>query len=507
MTDRSDTPQTGPWPFPNDHFAGWVPCATGHLSFGLFGRDSQFSTANVSGNGATPTRHVFIAQRRESHDLIIPAWLLRHVFRYHRVAADYFLIANTERALHPIHTVEGIKSFDDELGCLTGTIAIIIDQNANAYLNGKQSRALHNKRNRFYKSICREAEAAHQEYIHHRDPFGPKSIFTTFKTQIDGLADEGLSLVQFKFAVYRTGEIRIEPIESSFPLDGYEGDEDAGRSDYIRSMAEQAYYFAKDAGHRHYHHYHKQDNLIPITPASRSDDESWRRETMWSLVRAILSARRKHNIEHFSKASGISAYAASFQTHLGGHKRSEKSFTTFVKINVTTEYDLSFLNASLDSRREELSWARSNELQVFFASVGVLISVVGLWLAGAQWKAAADPYFYSWPISFDTAITFFVLYPEYIVITFIALWMLYLSRTISEIPWFSNTISTVMEFIDSFYYSITTYAYNLLNDFGERMVSILRIMMFVGVFIYSLQKSFSLNGMNIFHYISDLLPF
>ena len=475
------------WPA-EDHFAGWIPCASGHLSFSLFGKETHFSTANVSCQSSPPSRHIFIAQRRETHDLLLPSWLLRHVFRYHRVAADFYLIANTVAAIHPIQVGAEIKKFPDQLGCLTGSIYIVIDQ---------KSSKLHHSRNRLYKNACRDAEATQAMYVNQDDPLGELAVFTAFPKALQDFRSDDATVLEFEFFAFRTGEIRIVPKNESFPADGYAGEPDAGREDYIRSMAAQAYYFAKDAGHRHYHHNSKQDNVLPVIAASSSDDDGWRRETMWSLVRAVLNARRRPNIEDFSRATGISAYAASFQSHLGGHRRTAANFEAFQPIDVTTEYDLTYLNASLGARREELSWERSSNVQFFNASLATLISMAALWLTAAQWVDSRTEDGSAYPQWLGGALQWFSASPQLVALLGIFGWMMYIRVQRNKFPFFQTLFGTLVEIIDNLYFSVTRGLHFILGRHGDALAATLRFIMYMSGFLFFGQLALGQSGIDL----------
>lgn len=335
------------FPLPDSHYAGWIPCINGHLSFSLFGDDPQFSSANVrdakKGNGH---RRIFVAERRYCQDFLVPSRFQAVFPARRRVQSDFYLQAQTEFAAHPVdRTGTKIEPFPDEVGQLSGTISIIIPA---------EDKAIERSRVDIYRRIRKLAEKTHQSAHRQYEPF--QDVFDAFPKRIGDHRDDGGVVFQFDFVAYRTGEVRIAPVDSSFPLSEYEGDDSADRSDFIQTQAAQAYYFIKDAAHRHYHHEKKKDNILPLVEASRSDDEGWRRETMWSLVRAILNERRKTTIEQFTQATGILAYAESFQDHLGRHVRTGPSFDTFEPIGVTSEYDLTHMKGSLHSRRDELKW-------------------------------------------------------------------------------------------------------------------------------------------------------
>lgn len=505
MGEGAVNPASGPWPF-EKHFAGWIPCATGHLSFSLFGKERYFSTANIScGDPATdlaPTRHVFVAQRREAHDLLIPAWVLRHIIRYHRVASDYYLVAETEAATHPVQNGDKLNVFQDKLGCLKGKIFIVVDQ---------ATSKLHHKRNRFYKNSIRAAERTHAQYVNQEDAFADSSIFTAFMKDLSGAIADDLVALEFDVRIYRTGETRIHPVEESFPDNDYEGDAVASKCDYIRAMASQAYYFVKDAGHRHYHHNHKQDNALPIMAASASDDESWRRETMWSLVRAVLNSRRKPKIDDLCRAMGISAYASAFQCHLGGHRRSAGDFNKFELIDVTSEYDLEFLNSSLEARVRELNWVRTNRLNLFYAAIATVISTVALWLTSAQWLSArSGESGHEWPIWIETTLRHFVASPEIIIVLGIMAYLVFAVTITSKMPIFRPILQMTQVIIDNTYYSISRVLHVVFGDPADIISSLLRIifMMFLSVFFADLFfKSIGLSPLfYVWDYISKYLP-
>ncbi|WP_430430861.1 hypothetical protein [Oceanicaulis sp.] len=344
---------------------------TGHLSFSRLGDEEGCHTANIP--AGEPHRFVFIAQRRYVNDYAFSGKFEYHFLRQEDVGLDCYLVAETDNADHPVD-VEKEKIFPDDLGRLQGTIYIVRNHE-------KQQNKL---RKSNFKDAAQLAGKIHRRY-EDEFPFDAECKAEA-RSLFEKLREKGLQVLEFNFVLFRTGEFRVSPVKETFSSKGFAGASDASQDDFIQSMSSQAYYFLKDVAHKHYHHKRTQDNIIPLTRVEPDDDISWRRETMWSLVRAFLDERRSREIDSYARAKGILAYASAFQRHLLGHHRKGPQLNEFEVTDLRADYDLSFTEASLSARHQKLQEDYNNRSQQFFGAAGLLLAYLALFYTIQQNK-------------------------------------------------------------------------------------------------------------------------
>ncbi len=215
--------------------------------------------------------------------------------------------------------------------------------------------------------------------------------------QLEGLGDRVQQILQdasvrgvvalgADFDLYRTGEFRLFLDSNQPAIADDEGAPNAARFNYL--LASQIYYFAKDIAHRHYHHESSSDNLLPIVAAGPGDDESWRRETLWSLARAVLEMRRRHHLAGHKNALGILAYAEAFQGLLSQVQRSVGG-GGFERILSGPVYDFTHTRMSLEATIEEHDYRKSFWSQFQALIIATTLAGAALWLGAVQIRDVA----------------------------------------------------------------------------------------------------------------------
>jgi hypothetical protein len=361
-------------------YAAWVPTITGQLSFSLLG---QGVAAAVVANGAgapppgepTGARHVVLTQSRRTKDLPWPFYLRR------AARAEYILIGHTRDAARAAldggateSVVLVLPEQVDHVGVLEGRILVVPYHAEDAGLRAKQ--AILDIR----KLITQAADSAPRGAPCRLEELGAK-----VQAVLDRAAEYGVVTVGADFSLYRTGEFRLtvdgeQPVSDEFP-----DDEEEGRFAYL--MASQMYYFVKDIGHRHYHHQSSSDNLLPLVDAT-NDDIAWRRETVWSLARAVLELRRQNRTAGQKHALGILAYADAFQIHLARIRRRSDG-TGFELIDAAPKYDFAHTRLSLEATIEEQDYRRSFWSQFQGVMIATTLAGAALWIAGVDIREAA----------------------------------------------------------------------------------------------------------------------
>jgi hypothetical protein len=176
-----------------------------------------------------------------------------------------------------------------------------------------------------------------------------------------------LKILNVDYKLYRTGEIRVSADSSVSP-----------------DLCDQVYYLIKDMAHRHYHHSQSDDNLLPLTPADPSDDQAWRRATLWCLARVVLEARRRDRLDGYKSALGMLAYAEAFQGLLGRVYRTGVGPSLFDIVTDAPNYNFSHTRESLNAKIAEQEYSLSSRSQSVALWVSTVIATTALWISAVQ---------------------------------------------------------------------------------------------------------------------------
>ncbi len=373
-TTGSPTPET---------FAGWVPTITGQLSFSLIGLGTNSSdclTANVetyAGAAAEiPTRHVLVYQERIAHDLPIPAWLAPLARPW--VKTHFILVGSSAAADRPrldLRTENNrYRLLHDEIGVLKGKVYMVpSDQDdpeaVRRFLDTIKKRIGEIERATPRGTICGDFDLANE-----------------FELVPKAAKAAGVVFADCDFELYRSGELRLhfDPTVDTYA----EAHDDAGTPDnadpdgLISGLSKQAYYFIKDISHRHFHHDASSDNILPAFRVRPGDDDGWRRDSLWSLSRAVLEHRRRNALLDHKRALGILAYAESFQAHLACVRRAADG--GFEPSDAGMSFDFSHTRASLSATIDELAFEKSFGLSVVGTVLATALAAVALWIGAVQ---------------------------------------------------------------------------------------------------------------------------
>ena len=364
-------------------FAGWVPTITGQLSFSLIGLGTNSSdcvTANVEtdagGAARAPTRHVLVYQERAARDLPMPLWLAKRVRRW--VKTHFILIGSSSPSTRPRLDLETENNryqlLHDEIGVLRGKAYMVPDDQGDPEAIKRFIQSI--------KSRIGEIERA--------TPRGTICGGFDLATELDlvpkAAEAAGVIFADCTFELYRSGEIRLhfDPAALAYA----EAQDDAGDPDstaaegLIGGLSKQAYYFIKDISHRHFHHDASSDNILPAFAVRDGDDDGWRRDSLWSLSRAVLEHRRRNALLDHKRALGILAYAESFQAHLACVRRAADG--GFEPSEAGMSFDFSHTRASLGATIDELAFKKSFGLSVIGTVIATILAAMALWMGAAQ---------------------------------------------------------------------------------------------------------------------------
>ncbi len=360
-------------------YAGWVPTITGQLSFSLIGLGSAAPgcvTANVEFHDKVachPRRRVAVSVRRVTRDLPLTVFPIPEIFR--SIAAEFILLGETRPAGRPVIQRGEVRERSDEIGVLTGDILVVPHHPDRL----KQEKSFISKVRRRIAAIGDSAPRA---------VIGcDEALSVELGGWMEDARKQGLSIAHARFELYRTGEFRLEQIDSIPVADA--GEEEQSEFDSI--LASQVYYFVKDIAHRHYHHQASSDNLLPLTRLQADDDLGWRRETLWSLARAVLEMRRSGKLPGHKSALGVLAYAEAFQGLLARVERSRDKPEAFVGTEEIACYDFTHTRQSLDATIAEKGFIHSHWTGIHTFLIGTSLAFVALWLAMAQLRSLPCP--------------------------------------------------------------------------------------------------------------------
>jgi hypothetical protein len=374
----SPTTETIPEP-QQASYAGWIPTITGHLSFGMIGQQGlAWSHANAESrdeDGLAVARHVLVHCRRTARDLPYTHWPVTWIVP--SIRSDFFMLGMTEQAARPVldaSSLGRVLEAPDAFGVLRGEVVMIPHHE-----NGTLRRHITDVRNDVRRLLLRFSDLAPEP--------APVDILTLYRKvdeRLQKAEQAGVVLVRAKFDLYRTGELRIQ-MPSLPPTEPSSQGISATRQQDL--LARKIYYFSKDAAHRHFHHHPDTDNLTPLTRIVSNDDESWRRETLWGLARAVLEVRRRNQLSDFQGAVGMLAYADAFQALLARVKRGDNG--GFQPAPGIAPYDFAHTRSSLDALIEDQRWRTSGWAQFWTVVASVLLAVIALWIGAVQIQSSA----------------------------------------------------------------------------------------------------------------------
>lgn len=277
-------------------FKGWVPTATGRLSFTAFGDTDYPTKYRRYGN----VNRFCVVQKRSLLDTALP---LPFSGRFARVIREY-----ASRA------ISGLSG--DFIFVMLGSVEETTNS-ADGFLFIVSCR-----RNREVLERL-ETKLANLSFGYDIHPYDYENAI--------GFLDEEASRYA-RFSLLRSGECLIE-------IENRSSEQRASRLDNI--VANQLFFFLKDCFHKHQHHHPTHDAILPIYPVSDEMDNSWISRTQYRLYRQIIRFKRYKDHKTLYRASGVLAYAQAF----------EQNFQRTTEIQ---EFRTIELEKSLSVRRDEI---------------------------------------------------------------------------------------------------------------------------------------------------------
>ncbi len=384
--------EAAPWADKEFAYAGWVPNVHSHLSFSLIGKGRGTDVTSWT----QKYQHAFrafacVLQRRETDDFLSWMWLSR-IFRP-QVIQHFLLIGSSVAVEIPIGVIdvtveapqkaslvatfrslffggttsvlahtEGaerritVERALDEQGMLRGRILVLPRQKA------RKDR----KRQKAWIAQLRARLNRDEDFADVETASFAESV--TLEAQQH---NKGAVIVEF--ALFRSGEVRVW-------FDDPEGRK--LKQNARQEISRQCYYFMKDMVHHHVHHDPKSDQITPLTEIGgqtpNQAEEHWRRDTVWSLSRAIDGLARGGTLQQLREATGIIAYADAFQSTLMQYRRQADKPAEFEPNPVTYNYDFKHIRESLRVQIEQASARRTLRAQMFVAAFAACVAATSL---------------------------------------------------------------------------------------------------------------------------------
>ncbi len=298
-------------------YKGWIPVISGNLSFNEIGNTRQvkrFKKVNITDN-TSKVQTIAMFGDRKLNDGWFPNWILR-LFQQTTTFRTGMVCFSKGNSLQKRSELDGLAFF-----VRTGSV----EQNIFDFINSNYG-----------------------------SPTAMVDFFARTKNSV-GIIKSA------KINIKRTGECTIT----------FDAEEEI-----TEFVAQQFYFFIKDACHHHYHHNPSSDSITKAYRISEDHENEWKMETLFSLHRSIVAYRRYRNDKMLRDAIGISSYASTFEKiflkdHIiGTGAQGSKSDEGETKIN---EYCADQSVNSLSVLLEELNDKRSE-----FASIVTLVTSVTL---------------------------------------------------------------------------------------------------------------------------------
>lgn len=262
------------------YYRGWIPAVTGRLSFTHFGDSRLRRTTSLSRHDGGK-RYLIVHQNRKIWDVMLPSW---SIFEH--------WLGLTGKA----HFICSAETFDlgaDEQACLRGRVYVI----------SEAGRWQCNVRRRL-----REAFEVLDGYSADTSSNGITQHFAGTKSNLDAACAQNCAF-QVYFCMQRSGILDI--VTDSTYLRCAEAPEYPG-GNLLNAVTAQVFSFLRDVGHKHQHHYPSTDTIVDLHEIT-TDDFRWRRKTLYSIYRRIITFKRQSDIVVQIRSVGLLAYAKAFK--------------------------------------------------------------------------------------------------------------------------------------------------------------------------------------------------
>lgn len=309
-------------------YIGWVPTVTGHLSFSAIGNAHHPSKCT----SLRQKNAVCMMQFRDLLDVVLPYMDNNAVGRFCRETFANYIIGISGKFCFLADLREVVKE-----DCYAGTAYLVPLRD-----NQAKVRAWRKKMS---------------SVPHHSEEY--EEINSSLLGEVSGVA-----ACKAEVLLSRNGKLEIKFAEFN------RVEETADDQELLKRMvANQIFYFFKDVSHVHQHHDPKQDAITQVTKFNEAAPDEWISNTQHALYREVIRYKRFRTEKSLFRASGVLAYAKSFERSHASEASHPRKFNT------------DELQASLEVSREELRHNDQKKIAEldsirtwFFALFGFVVS-------------------------------------------------------------------------------------------------------------------------------------
>lgn len=341
-------------------YSGWVPTANGRLSFRHIG-DTDYPERRSYANRVDPhdIRYILVRQRRDLSDAMLPQ--ITGVLTNRSGSFDFILSARSN-----LPTSSDAAEIVGEVFIVPVVQSALLTRRAGAASSSPGACA----------QVPKKVEEAIVNLNNTRTYAPPHSLQEDHVGIANWLKLHAAITVQFSLA--RNGVIRLDH-------PGFSDHDLADRSiagakaigvDFLRYLAEQAYFFVRDIAHVHQHHAAQTDTLLGLQETDSADTE-WRNRLLFSLHHHVIAQRRSRDPASLMQAQGVIAYAESFAA-LSERELSPGALVAFESQALAQSVSASVKGAELTALEDERKRAHIRQVCIW-ASV-LLISILAIFV-------------------------------------------------------------------------------------------------------------------------------
>lgn len=341
-------------------YSGWVPTANGRLSFRHIG-DTDYPERTSYANRVDPhdIRYILVRQRRDLSDAMLPQ--ITGVLTNRSGSFDFILSARSN-----LPTSSDAAEIVGEVFIVPVVQSALLTRRAGEASSSTGACA----------QVPKKIEEAIVNLNNTRTYAPPHSLQEDHVGIANWLKLHAAITVQFSLA--RNGVIRLDH-------PGFSDHDLADRSiagakaigvDFLRYLAEQAYFFVRDIAHVHQHHAAQTDTLLGLQETDSADTE-WRNRLLFSLHHHVIAQRRSRDPASLMQAQGVIAYAESFAA-LSERELSPGALVAFESQALAQSVSASVKGAELTALENERKRAHIRQVCIW-ASV-LLISILAIFV-------------------------------------------------------------------------------------------------------------------------------
>lgn len=365
-------------------FAGWIPNASGRLSFRQIG-ETLHPTRSVSVNFKTKNaRHIIAFQKRNLSDSLFSG--ITDLVSG-RTGSFWFMIIGSDIS----QNARGSNK-------VNGSVLIF---------STKQSWKRH-------KNIIRQSMNDIRQSILSADLDRAHLQFRAAKRICYAAAD-----IKSCFQIFRNGEFFISsPRFRDTKIEDQSSKYAAEKGhDFRYWIANQMYFFIRDICHNHQHHEANTDTVIVLQERD-SFDTRWRENIIYSLFHFVVKLRRENDERHLNQALGILAYADAY-IGITGLKNSpnlsyqRQALTSSISAKIG---EIVAIDRKMDSARSISNSHRA----LYFGFWAILFAIIAMLVQPQVSKDNRDRY-----VTLNYLSEWFALYVGELLVIFVSLSLLF----------------------------------------------------------------------------------